>query len=444
MPTVQAQQAMAQPGRHPANAVAARMLRQAGADACCAPRPLAPAAPLRPQRATLADLDLHLHCSIVGTCLTTGELRKLVPRFAPHIDRKRATDLDIHHAAVALCCEGGPARKEINKALDARHILAIKRFKAAADEDALRVLWQGAMASGDIPGAYWAVMTHPALTPDARALAFGDVHMLSHLVGASNRADIRRLVALEDECQQLREQNERQQARLQEAGAHHAATVRALEARIQALEAQCRVPVAQDDTSSLRADLADRDALLALHVQRCGAAEQRLAASQAAEKALQLELARTRRDSGALHAEALAAEGALAALLGEGDAEAGLPRLDGARIAYVGGRPGAAAALARLVEAAGGELLLHDGGVEERTGTLAALLGRADTVVFPVDYVSHSAMHLLKRSCEQSGIAYHPLRSAGIASFAALLREVFGAGRPLPGAPRSPFCVRHG
>ena len=37
MPTVQAQQAMAQPGRHPANAVAARMLRQAGADACCAP-----------------------------------------------------------------------------------------------------------------------------------------------------------------------------------------------------------------------------------------------------------------------------------------------------------------------------------------------------------------------------------------------------------------------
>jgi hypothetical protein len=212
---------LAQPARRRGPVHGTALLRHAEGDACCAPLPAIPAPPARPQRATLAALDLHLPCSIVGTCLTTGELRKLVPRFAPHIDRKGATDLEIHHAAVALCCEVGPGRKEIIKALDARHALAIRKFKAAGDEDALRALWRGAMASGDIPGAYWALMTQPALGPDVRALAFGDVHMLSHLVGASNRADIRRLVALEEECQALREQNERQQGRLQDMGARH-------------------------------------------------------------------------------------------------------------------------------------------------------------------------------------------------------------------------------
>nr|WP_314540876.1 DUF2325 domain-containing protein [uncultured Massilia sp.] len=437
---------LAQPARRPAPGIGTALLRHAEGDACCAPRPAIPAPKARPQRATLADLDLHLHCSIVGTCLTTGELRKLVPRFAPHIDRKGASDLEIHHAAVELCCEGGPGRKEINKALDTRHALAIRKFKAAGDEDALRALWQAAMAGGDIPGAYWALMTHPALSPDVRALAFGDVHMLSHLVGASNRADIRRLVALEQECQALREQNERQQARLQDLGLRHADTVRELEAQLRSLHAR-PLPDAdgrENELANLRAELASRDALLALHVQRCAAAEQRLAASQEAEKALVADLERARKEGAGARAEALAAEEALAAVLGDEQIEAALPRLDGACIAYVGGRPGATAALSRLVRAAGGELLLHDGGIEERKGTLAALLARADAVVFPVDYVSHSAMHMVKRVCDQSGIAYHPLRSAGIASFAALLRELFGAGRALPGAPRSPFCVRHG
>jgi hypothetical protein len=446
MPTMTVPYPAAQPGRQPVPAIG--LLRHPPKDACCSPRPPVPVAAARPQRATLADLDLHLHCSIIGTCLTTGELRKLVPRFVPHIDRARATDLDIHHAAVELSCEGGPARKELNKALDARHTLAIKKFKAAADEHALRALWQGAMASGDIPGAYWALMTHPALTPDVRALAFGDVHMLSHLVGASNRADIRRLVALEADCETLRDRNERQQVRLHEQAVAHADQVRKLEGQVQALSLECRRQQSDagrdEELAQLRASLAERDASLALHIERRIVAEQRLAASEEAVEAQQVVLDRVRKEAGALHAEATAAEEALAAMLAGADAGATLPRLDGTRIAYVGGRPGTTVVLSRLVEAAGGELLLHDGGVEERKGALAALLPRADAVVFPVDYISHNAMQVVKRICEQSGTEYHPIRSASVAGFVLLLQEVFGAGKALPRAPRSAFCVRHG
>jgi hypothetical protein len=48
---------------------------------------------------------------------------------------------------------------------------------------------------------------------------------------------------------------------------------------------------------------------------------------------------------------------------------------------------------------------------------LAGLISRADLVVFPVDCISHGAMHAVKRLCGQAGKPYAPLRSAGLASF---------------------------
>src|SRR5471032_113545 len=131
--------------------------------ACCAPAPGAvPSISALPtaRRAKLSELDPNVLCSIVGTCLTTAELRKLMPRHAAHLDRKQTSDLDIHHAAVELARDGGAAAKELHKALDTRHALTIKRFKSAADEAALRALWNAALSNGDVPGAYWALMTH--------------------------------------------------------------------------------------------------------------------------------------------------------------------------------------------------------------------------------------------------------------------------------------------
>ncbi len=82
-----------------------------------------------PRRARLIDLDPIFHCSVIGTCLSTGELRKLVPRLTD-LDRERASDLDIHHAAVQLAGEEGWARSALNKALEAqlrKHAQAIQQ-----------------------------------------------------------------------------------------------------------------------------------------------------------------------------------------------------------------------------------------------------------------------------------------------------------------------------
>src|SRR6201991_3533582 len=131
------------------------------ADPCCAPSK-AQLADLK-RRTGLAELDAHLHCSVIGTCLSTHELRKLVPKFTD-LDRQHASDLEIHHASVELAIAGGAGSKALHKALDERYAGALRRFDQARDEEALLALWNESLKNGDIPPAYWALMTHPYAT----------------------------------------------------------------------------------------------------------------------------------------------------------------------------------------------------------------------------------------------------------------------------------------
>jgi hypothetical protein len=130
------------------------------------------------------------------------ELRTIIAKVKGH-DLKGLSDLTIHEEAVLVAGHQGSAARLLQKALDRRYEATIKRFHRAKDADEVRGLWDEARRSGDIPGAYWALLTHPATTQALVQSAFGEVHMLSHLVGAANRADIRRLAMLETERDEL-------------------------------------------------------------------------------------------------------------------------------------------------------------------------------------------------------------------------------------------------
>src|SRR5262245_49639767 len=118
--------------------------------------------------------------------------------------------------------------KLLQRALDRRHGLAIKQYGRAKDEEALRRMWDESMRSGDIPGAYWALLSHPLASEAIVKKAFRDVHMLSHLVGAANRADIRRLRQLEEEIGALTEKLDRQQRQLRDGFTSRDETIRQL------------------------------------------------------------------------------------------------------------------------------------------------------------------------------------------------------------------------
>jgi Uncharacterized protein conserved in bacteria (DUF2325) len=419
------------------------------ADACCAPTDAQLRSPHR--RARLSDLDSHLHCSVIGTCLSTNELRKLVPKFTD-LDRQRATDLEIHHAAVELAIDGGAGAKALQKALDARYSGAVRRFEAAKNPEALLALWKDALKSGDIPPAYWALMSHPEAVMSVRQTAFGDLHMLSHLVGAANRADIRRLVALEEENAALKDKIERQQDKLHELTTERDASLRQLSAQVAELTAKAeRKPDTSEagleaEVQALREALAARDERLAIHTSRRETAEQRALDEQRHAQSLSQRLDDAIAMLNVVQAECNALEQALVAQ----DSEAGskaeeLVNLSGKRVVYVGGRPGSNAALRQLVESAGGDFVVHDGGIEDRKGMFAAALPRADIVVFPVDCIDHDSMNLLKRVCDRHQVDYHPLRTASVASFVELMTRLGRASSQSGNTPPvSRFCLRHG
>jgi hypothetical protein len=391
-------------------------------------------------RVRLTDMPQHLHCSVIGTCLSTAELRKLMARF---LFVRDSSDLDVHHEAVSHASQSGPVAKALQKLLDQRHEVAVQRFGRAHDSVAIAELWDEALKQGEIPGAYWAVLTHRHATAALRQKVFGDVHMLSHLVGAANRADIRRLVALERDNDELRERAERQQLRFQETLDERDRMLAALQQELTASRSGRAIVSVPADArlTATTSELADAMSLVAVQTERRERAEQ--AAGVASEEASRLreELDHLARHVQTLNQELLAAETQLREI-GEGSDTPGRSlalQLHGRRVFYVGGRPSSTPAIRDLVLRHGGEFQHHDGGLEDRKGLLAAGVAGAQLVVFPVDCIDHDSAGNLKRLCTRQGIAYLPLRRASVASFAAALADSHGNDA---GPSEPPGCMR--
>jgi hypothetical protein len=372
------------------------------------------------RRTRIWEFSQNLHCSIIGTCLSTAELRQTLSRLS--IARPGATDHDLHHTAVSLAAKHDQAAKLLHKALDRRHRLAISQFSKAKTEAELASLWRDAVKRGDIPGAYWACLTHPAATHGLVRQVFGEVHMLSHLVGAANRADIRRLAELELANAVQEEKLRRQQAALHEAVTTRDAAIRDLrEALRQTLAAE---PPAEtgDEAEALRALVRDL--------------EKHLSAAARRRDALEVRLTDTRDDLNAERAARMSLEAEVLSLRTELSAiESGLPagasaddwRVDGVALLYVGGHAHQTAHLRALAASRGADLLHHDGGVEHNPDLLAGLTSRADVVMFPVDRVSHEAALTVKRLCRQAGKPLIPLRSGGAMSLLAAIQSLAAA-----------------
>src|SRR6516165_6583185 len=132
------------------------------------------------------------------------------------VGAERESDHELHGRAVHLAGQKTLASKLLQKALDRRHRSAITQFSKAKSTDELLMLWDSAVRHAEIPGPYWAILTHPETTEDLVRKVFGEVHMLWHLVGAANRADIRRLRELEAENAALQDKVARQQQLLRD------------------------------------------------------------------------------------------------------------------------------------------------------------------------------------------------------------------------------------
>ncbi|WP_170958770.1 DUF2325 domain-containing protein [Magnetospirillum sp. 15-1] len=386
--------------------------------------------PAQPRRVRLWNISPDLHCSIIGTCLSLGEVRAFARKMVLCCD-PAAEDHHLHDLVVFASGRDERVAKLLHKALDRKFGVALRRYERAADAAAVGRLWRDDMARGEIPGAYWAVVTHPWTDRDLLSRVFSDVHMLSHLVGASNRADIRRLQALEQENAELRDrlgQQRRQAAETLAARDHEIAELRDRPA----MPAAAPVPPA----AGAEAALSRR---LARETRRRERMEARANGLTAEVERLRSELEAARHEAEEARAACLSLERRAAGWLGEDAApdEAGTvaprPSLDRTRLLFVGGKPGQVPHLRRMVAASGAEFMFHDGGLEDGAAQLSSQVAAAATVLFPVDCISHEAALRIKRMCRAGDKPFVPLRTFSLASVSRALDAIGETGAPCCG-----------
>ena len=364
-------------------------------------------------RRKIWDLSDGWHCAIVGTCLSLRDLRALGRKLSLEPKPGFPVDYQLHGHFVGHASTRNKTSKFLNTLLDRKHALAIRQLGKHASTECLTEAWEAALEDGDIPGPFWALMSHAETPAKLAERMFADVHMLSHLVGASNRADIRRLSELEDELARAREDRDAERRHHAERMAEKSLSIETLQRKLTKTAPAPAIRLATQVVSHISGDSAPDPSLAEIRALRAKLAER------------EREIATLKDSIDGLNLEAEGLEQALSGLQRPAndlaDPAGSTLDLKGQCILYVGGRPQSVNRYRQVLQNWNAELLHHDGGQEKSMHELASAIARADTVVFPCDCVSHDAVYNVKKLCRQLMKTYVPLRSSGLASLVAAL-----------------------
>ncbi len=407
-------------------------LFKSGATAPALPRPENPiSAPVRgSRRRKLWEIPHKFHCPVIGVCFDVDELRSLMSKVM-HFPRD-TTDFVLHTTAVGTCEERSRLADILQKHLEKRFHLTIKRFAAARDSDALRAQWQAETRRGvEIPAALWAAWTHPACDARLEQEIYGDIHMIQHQIGSGTRADLATMKSLQAENHELRRQlaaarREAEALRDEKSRETHALGERIAELRVELVGKEAWGANLNAQLDALRQslpDLRDRQQL----ARRASDAEARATALSATLAALEGEAERLRRR--------LAEQESPLAPTFENGPDLAVDRDNPAQLAgkcvlCVGGRAGSIEAYRQLIEIRGGRFLHHDGGLEESLHRIDGALAAADLVICQAGCISHNAYWRVKEQCKRTGKPCLYLKSGGVTGLSRLIDTK--AGEPLP------------
>ena len=357
------------------------------------------------------------HCSVVGTCLTLLDLRTLARKLSVKTKPDYSRDYQLHGFFAQEAGIYDKPGKLLNKLLDKRHAAAIRKTRSLKCENKLRNFWNSALETGDIPGPYWAILSHPYATQKLSESMFADVHMQSHLVGSSNRADIRRL-------QELNEGNSELSAKILKQQRHHSQRINAKDVEITNLREKLGLLAAMLKDTPDRTSTQQLETSSSVLLQEIEHLRKQKASSRPIVMNLQHQNDQLTNLVQSLHIENATLERTLQGSAATDDTECPFD-LEGRCLLYVGGRISTVHRLKALVEEWNGHFIHHDGGLERSIDELARAILKVDAVIFPTDCVSHNAANKIKSLCQQTMKPFIPLRSSGIASFVSGVRNRF-------------------
>ncbi len=388
---------------------------------------------IKTSRIKIWELEHRHHCSIVGTCLDPGELRRFW-RKAGFDSREPVSDYRMHIELVTTLGDNPRAARPVQKHLD-RKYRAIIRNAAQIPPAGLERFWKESVACGEVAGAYWTLVTDPRASKSLLFRIYGDVHMLSHLSGASVRLDLQALDRLRRRIPKLEHELAATRTELLRRVQKKDQTIQILNKRLASLReterilenTQRRLQKAESgeilwELRDLVTEQTDRLNKMIIRAERAEAAAEkwRLLAENAENPHHPGEHG-TERSTTAPDAPALSSRSSLC-----GDNNCGGKNSDLCKrcVLYVGGRNRQRARFRMLVERQNGHFIHHDGGLEESTHRLAELLPRADVVLCPLDCVSHDAVQRIVRHCKQHGKALKLLPKSSLTAFAKGLNEL--------------------
>lgn len=387
-------------------------------------------------RRKLWELTRKLHCPVIGTCLEAHELEKIANKTNASTHQE-LSEYDIHVSFVSAAGDQNSLSLATQKVLDKKYAAYVRRTSKFKTADQLEAFWDEATARGEVPGALWTLVTHPKCSDELRMCMYEEVHMLSHQIGAGQRADLKRLSEAETELAQLRREIDQLQKKSQQQIAQRDKRIQILEKDLERSEEAHR-----QTQQSKQAVEQERDALKD-KLNQAGLMEKEKQLSDISKQLQQTEIAYHRTQSAYTKAEETI--GKLKSDYREKQAECqtleklitreitsncasctqdecnSCPDLNGQHILCVGGYKRLISHYRSLVNTCNGSFTHHDGGMEDNRQCLEAMLSSADAVICAADFVSHDAYYRLKRFCKRNQKPHALLRSSGISTFARVL-----------------------
>jgi hypothetical protein len=348
------------------------------------------------------------HCLVVGTCLSHQDLLKIGRKLHLRYDDD-VLDHDVHSYFVSKASLDSPEARAMHKLLDLRHS-GMLRIVSRQAESALPELWQQMKDSGQIAGALYAFMTLRIVPQPLRARIFGEVHMLSHLLGASYRQQSAETVRLQAELEETRTRRQRVEAGLHASLEEKTSQIRNMEDEVARLRgALTRASSASGQTG--QAQLHSK-AQRAIEIAR-----RRAQAAEAENHRLQLQLSTLKRENNRLRLGARKQQM-------QATSEGTDPDLQGCSILYLGGKSKLVPHLEHHARNTGASFMHHDGGLEDNITRIDAVLPSVDCVVCPVNCISHDACLRAKHGCQKLGKVFLPLKNDSQACFKQALKQL--------------------
>jgi hypothetical protein len=387
------------------------------------------------KRKKLWELGNGFQCSVIGTCFSFAELKKLNRKLKDRC-HSYSNSFELHNFFSKLAAYNSVDARTVHKLLDQKfrkQILNVRKLRG--DQEALD-FWDNTMLQVDMIGTYWALLTHPFLSHDFTSLLYGRIHMYSH-------ESVRVVSRTKVEADKLRQELQALRQAVKKEKIENRTKRKELENELNEVKKE-RNSLRRQTQSTLSPNGQDITPGLSTNFHLMNSErEYKVLVTQRDKMQKELETWKIRYHTLEKN-HAIAQQTILAQEQEAEQLEDGLLRsklscsscekrdsdscpgedLCGKTILYVGGMHNMVPHYRKLVESSGAKFLHHDGGKEVAISRLPKMLAQADAVMCPVDCVSHDACLNVKKLCKQYQKQYVMMRSSGLSTLANSLTQL--------------------